>query len=572
MRLLTYIEALRPFYPGLGEGRKWNGTTKAADVQHCPRLEEWPGFWTEVHKVIRECSGKEFRTLKPPGAAKEPRRFGHGQQAQQYQPLLSAVDVSNLLDITIGRPVMDILRNAYGIDAGFEGPRSAVPIGDPNRVLCVPRVHIWQKKTNMPPIAGNKPLVTIGVKPSWVLYLPPHIITTFNQQRNRILAQPRRRRCQNELVRAVSQMFAHMHINNVSYGVLTTYHSTYFFKRIDDQGKYPRLLVSPLIKRTDMGESSLVAAFVGLAVLAFRKEHGTAALGTPGQVCRVLDTNPATSRQHLVVHSPTRETPLDGFIRGVRRGHGDPHVRVRVWFAEFLSRNLASTFRGVLEVGQVPREVVFKVYDLSIPEVADVCADELKAYAALTPIQGTIVPKIWVVGTLYGIYRVIAMDPCGEPVPEPPPPEFYEQAPALFRAIHDHGVVHNDIDLRNFLVSHGQYRVIDLNSAKLGTPTQIEREERYLQGLLQRMKKGYIYRSQGASGHKMEIQEAGEGGDAGASKDEETWGLKNEGDGGLKCEGLGHEENEKGNWEWGEKESEESKYEELTCGWECPSL
>ncbi|KAF3232500.1 hypothetical protein TWF192_003120 [Orbilia oligospora] len=358
MRLLTYIEALRPFYPGLGEGRTWNGTTKAADVQHCPRLEEWPGFWTEVHKVIRECSGKEFRTLKPPGAAKEPGRFGHGQQAQQYQPLLSAVDVSNLLDITIGRPVMDILRNAYGIDAGFEDPRSAVPIGDPNRVL----------------------------------------------------------------------------------------------------------------------------------------------------------------------------------------------------------------------LGQVPREVVFKVYDLSIPEVADVCAEELKAYAALTPIQGTIVPRIWVVGTLYGIYRVIAMDPCGEPVPEPPPPEFYEQAPALFRAIHHHGVVHNDIDLRNFLVSHGQYRVIDLNSAKLGTPTQIEREERYLQGLLQRMKKGYIYRSQGASGHKTETQGAGEGGDMGVPKDEETWGLKDGGGGVPKCEELGHEENEKRNWEQEEQERQEPTYEGPTLDWECPSL
>ncbi|KAF3218347.1 hypothetical protein TWF679_000874 [Orbilia oligospora] len=415
MRLLTYIEALRPFYPGLGEGRTWNGTTKAADVQHCPRLEEWPGFWTEVHKVIRECSGKEspltafqFRTLKPPGAAKEPGRFGHGQQAQQYQPLLSAVDVSNLLDITIGRPVMDILRNAYGIDAGFEDPRSAVPIGDPNRVL--------------------------------------------------------------------------------------------------------------------------------------------------------------------LVGGPTGERPLDGFIRGVRCSRGDPHVRVRVWFVEFLSRNLASTFRGVLEVGQVPREVVFKVYDLSIPEVADVCAEELKAYAALTPIQGTIVPRIWVVGTLYGIYRVIAMDPCGEPVPEPPPPEFYEQAPVLFRAIHHHGVVHNDIDLRNFLVSHGQYRVIDLNSAKLGTPTQIEREERYLQGLLQRMKKGYIYRSQGASGHKTETQGAGEGGDMGVPKDEETWGLKDGGGGVPKCEELGHEENEKRNWEQEEQERQEPTYEGPTLDWECPSL
>ncbi|RVD84267.1 uncharacterized protein DFL_006028 [Arthrobotrys flagrans] len=496
MRLLTYIEALRPFYPGLGQDRKWNGTTRAADVQHCPGLEEWPGFWAGVHKVIRECNGKEFRTLKPPSTTKEAVRLGHSKQTQQHQPLLSAVDVSNLLDITVGRPVTDILRSAYGTDAGFEGPRSAVPIGDPNRVLCVGQMPVRQKKTNMHPITRNKPLLIIDVKPSWVLYLPPHITITFNQQRHKILTQPRGRRYQNELIRAVSQMFAHMHINNVLYGVLTTYHSTYFFKRIDAEGKYPRLLVSPLIRRIDIGESSLVAAFVGLAVLASRQGHGRVAHGTPGPFCRVLDANPGTNRQHLVVDGPIGTQPLDGDTRRVRRSRGDPRIRVRIRLVEFLSRNLASTFRGVLEVGQVPREVVFKIYDLSIPEVADVCADELKAYDALGPIQGTIVPRIWAVGTLYGIYRVIAMDPCGYPVPEPPPPEFYEAAPALFRAIHGHNVVHNDIDLRNFLVSQGQYRVIDFNSAKIGTPAQIEHEERYLLSLLQKMKKGYIYRSQ----------------------------------------------------------------------------
>ncbi|KAK6356371.1 hypothetical protein TWF718_000732 [Orbilia javanica] len=509
MRLLNYIEALRPFYPGLGQERKWNGTTKAADARHCPMLEEWPGFWTEVHQIIRECSGKEFHTLKHPRTAKEAMKLGYSKQAQQHQPLLSAADVSNLLDITVGRPVRDILRNAYGMDAGFEDARSAVPIGDPNRVLCISQVPaVRQKKTNMPPIAGNKPLMVIDVKPSWVLYLPPNIITIFNQQREKIRAFTKGKRCQNELLRAVSQTFAHMHINNVLYGVLTTYHSTYFFKKIDGDGKYPRLLVSPIIRRTDIGENSLFAAFVGLAVLAFRQGNRASAHGTPGPFYRVLDVSPSTSHQHLVSDGPIGTKPLDGDARRVRRGRGDPPPRVRVRFLDFLSRNLASTVRGVLEVDRVPREVVFKIYDLSIPEVADVCADELKAYDALTPIQGTIVPKVWVVGTLYGIYRVIAMDPCGEPVPEPPPPEFYEEAPELFRAIHELNVVHNDIDLRNFLVSRSRYRVIDFNSAKIGTPAQIEREERYLETLLQRMQKGSGKLGRELEGKKQEPEAA----------------------------------------------------------------
>ncbi|KAK6499649.1 hypothetical protein TWF481_010012 [Arthrobotrys musiformis] len=495
MRLINYLEALRPSYPGLGQDRKWNGTTGAADVQYCPRLEEWPGFWTEVRQVLRESSGRDFRALKHP-KNREGTGLGGIQQARQNQPLLSAAGVSTLLDITIGHPVGEILRTVYDIETTFEGPRSGVTIGDPSRVLCVPQEPTWQKGTNVHPIACNKPLMVINAKPSWVLYLTPYIITTFNQQRDKILSQPRGRRCQNELVRAVSQMFAHLHINNLTYGVLTTYHSTYFFKRLDVEGAHPRLLVSPIIRRTDIGEKSLAAAFVGLAVRSFRQGHRTAALGTPGPFPRVLEANQRTNRKHFVVDGPpqTLSHPFDGHTRRVRRGRGDPPARVRARFVRFLSRNLASTFRGVLEVdGRVPREVIFKIYDLSTPEVAGVCDDELKAYAALTPIQGTHVPRIWAVGTLYGIYRVIAMDFCGSPVPQPPPPEFYEQAPVLFRAIHGYQVVHNDIDLRNFMVLHGRYRVIDLNSAKIGTPEQILREERYLKNLLHKMREGYIY-------------------------------------------------------------------------------
>ncbi|KAK6531334.1 hypothetical protein TWF281_008145 [Arthrobotrys megalospora] len=520
MRLLDYIEALRPFYPGLGEDRKWDGTTKAAQTQHCPRLEEWPGFWDDVHGIIRECSGVEvrqasqtnlkiifgnvwslktniykvpkqhanaskFRALQTPKTTKGATKLG--QQTQQ--PLLSDLDVANLLQEAVGRPVKNILHSAYGIDATFEDPRSGIQIGDPNRVLCVSE-PIQQTKTNEPPITGNKPLVTIEVKPSWVLYLPPNIATIFNRERHLIYSK--RKKGQSELTRAIAQMFAHMHINDLSYAILTTYHSAYLFKRIDAKGNFPRLLVSPIVRRGDIGENSMVAAFVGAAVLAFRERRWEEIPRTLDSTLRILDINPGTDHQHLVVDGLGTQ-PLSGNTGRAARGTAVPPSGVHVQFTEFVSRNLASTFRGVLHVGQLRRNVIFKVYDLSIVEIADVCRDELNAYAALTPIQGTHVPRIWAVGTLYGIYRVIAMQPCGEPVPEPPPPQFYEQAPILFQAIHSHGVVHNDIDLRNFMVSHGhQYWVIDFNSAKIGTPAQIKSEERYLGTLLKKMKKGYI--------------------------------------------------------------------------------
>ncbi|KAK6363616.1 hypothetical protein TWF730_001040 [Orbilia blumenaviensis] len=378
----------------------------------------------------------------------------------------------------------------------------------------------------MSPLSANKPLMVIDVKPSWVLYLPPYLRGSFNRQRHSILLKPRRKRYQHEMVRAVSQLFAHMHANNVEYGVLTTYHSTYFFKRIDTGhgDQIPRFLVSPIINKTDMGARSLVAAFVGITVIGSRGGLWAPNLGTPGPCFRSLDVSPGTAPQHLVV-CDTRTRPFEGFDGRARRVRGGPQLKVQVRFVKFLSRNLASTFRGVLEVGRIRRDVILKVYDLSTPEIAAVCDDELKAYVALTPIQGTHVPKVWAVGTLYGIYRVIAMDHCGDPVPEPPPPEFYEQAPKLFRAIHGLKVVHNDIDLRNFLVSHGHhYWVIDFNSARVGTPEQVDCEARYLKNLLDRMKRGYIVPK------PLDRERPGEEGLKDSNIKNEGWGSEEPGD------------------------------------------
>ncbi|KAF3905489.1 hypothetical protein ABW20_dc0108501 [Dactylellina cionopaga] len=85
------------------------------------------------------------------------------------------------------------------------------------------------------------------------------------------------------------------------------------------------------------------------------------------------------------------------------------------------------------------------------------------------------------------------MEPCGGPVPEPPPTEFYEQVPRLFEAIHSQGVIHGDIALRNFTVSEGnKYWLIDFNSSRRGTEKDLEREERCLREILGRMKEGYL--------------------------------------------------------------------------------
>jgi hypothetical protein len=97
-------------------------------------------------------------------------------------------------------------------------------------------------------------------------------------------------------------------------------------------------------------------------------------------------------------------------------------------------------------------EVVCKVVDiLSYPDAADFLDDEVRAYAALEHLQGNVIPKLYGFYEVWGILRLIALEPVGNAIPEDEQINrtLRTKMKTALRCIHLAGFIHGDIARRN---------------------------------------------------------------------------------------------------------------------------
>ncbi|EPS40729.1 hypothetical protein H072_5413 [Dactylellina haptotyla CBS 200.50] len=491
MKLIDYLEAHSPPSLVIRESPTREVVSNAVDGHRCPELGEWRNFWGEIQAIFNRFKNREFKALKEA-------REGFLWNNRLHRNVSSGRDVQLAVSNIVGRPVGEILGRVFGIDAGFGDARVTVKVGDPDRVLFALREQPDSTTGNC--IFFNEALLAIEVKVSWTLDLK-NLRALYNEElRDARMATDNTG--QSELLRAVAQVYAYMVVNNLAYGALTTYDSTYFFHLFEDGGK-PRFEVSPEVKQEDNGYRSLVAAFVGVSArcwLDLRHSPGvpgktqTLVSGAPKPVAANPKAQAVAPDQNLF-KVPVTVSLDNGFDLFTESGPGLDRcfAEVAVTFERFISRNLASTSHGSLIYGQHTKAVILKVYDLSSADISRVCEKEIEIHSALSLLQGTHIPKLWAIGTLWGLFKIIAMEPCGVPVPTPPSLEFYEQAPKLISAVHSQGVVHGDFALRNFTVSEGnKYWLIDFNSSRRGNLKDFQREQCAADEQLRRMKAGYI--------------------------------------------------------------------------------
>lgn len=99
-----------------------------------------------------------------------------------------------------------------------------------------------------------------------------------------------------------------------------------------------------------------------------------------------------------------------------------------------------------------PLEAICKVVDVSHHLEAESLNAEARAYAALKHLQGVVIPTLYGFYTVWGILRLIALEPVGQAITET---ETINQQlrqkmrDALYR-IHRAGYVHGDVARRNF--------------------------------------------------------------------------------------------------------------------------
>ncbi|KAF3905461.1 hypothetical protein ABW20_dc0105118 [Dactylellina cionopaga] len=284
-----------------------------------------------------------------------------------------------MLNTAIGHHVGEILGSVYGINAAFGDPRITINIGNPSSVLfAIPEQSI---KSQTAPSTIYQALLVIEAKAPWALNLQnlQIIYNLYNEEQNIARAAGELIE-KSELLKAVNRVYAYMALNNLTYGALTTYNSTYFFRRTN--GESLRFDVSPEIKLGDTRDSSLIAAFVGLAVRSWRETRSQTILKTVQRfISSVPHSEIVSSKVH---HSVFASEPLDpgfeSFFKHEREGTGQSPTRneIAVEFEKLISRNIGSTVYGVLKSGVTKKSVVLKVYDLSNEDIGRVCKQEVE--------------------------------------------------------------------------------------------------------------------------------------------------------------------------------------------------
>jgi tRNA A-37 threonylcarbamoyl transferase component Bud32 len=106
---------------------------------------------------------------------------------------------------------------------------------------------------------------------------------------------------------------------------------------------------------------------------------------------------------------------------------------------------------------------------LRYPDAADFLAREVRAYAALEHLQGNVIPKLYGFYEIWGILRLIALQPVGDAIPED---EQIDQTlrtkmKTALQCIHLAGFVHGDIARRNFCRrANGVVFLVDLERCR----------------------------------------------------------------------------------------------------------
>jgi hypothetical protein len=249
--------------------------------------------------------------------------------------------------------------------------------------------------------------------------------------------------------RAITQLWGYLSVNNLKYGILTTFNDTYFFKREFSEGQgVSRLEIS---KSVSIGDSSVpivgaLCYFSGLLL----ESH----LYAPPYSTLILRLKSAPNvNKYKVTH-----VDISDFRFGVAT---DFQTGANVILGEYSPNKTA----------------IFQMLDSTKPRATTMFFTELEAYRRLDGLQGTVVPNLHYSYLMSAFLFSLILQHCGQPISQTQFREFYEHILNAVKAVHQRGVLHGDIALRNILIDSTSNKVVlvDFGVASfLGTPADNE--------------------------------------------------------------------------------------------------
>ena len=249
----------------------------------------------------------------------------------------------------------------------------------------------------------------------------------------------------------IIEIYAYMGHNELQYGILSTYESTWFLRRPPDDPN--KLLISDSVA-TEAANPTLLQCFAYIMSLARRSPNSPAPFLAP-QSPPTADCKPPSEKCDDASNRSQAGTEEDSEEPRVEQPEGSPELENFGWDGLKVIDVLGYGRRGTVYKAVLRgEEVSYKLFDLwKHPDYEEEFLHEGEIYTYLKELQGHTIPKLKGFGYTAGGFLVFATEIAGSPiiVEELSDQERNEIVTAL-SGIHDRGILHNDIRPENILI------------------------------------------------------------------------------------------------------------------------
>ncbi|KAK2465075.1 hypothetical protein APHAL10511_002883 [Amanita phalloides] len=425
-------------------------------------LVPWTSFPNDIHQAIQSATARLPHLHSTPFTL----RIVTDARLVENEEMLRAHAIFALHDA-----VEQVLAR-LGVNGRFAlpgGGKIAI-VGDPD-FSWITRSTGWQH-----------PKLIVEYKTWWAANLT-YVAEAFNGTRDDTLSK--------QSLEALQQIYGYMTFNNNKFGILTNWQRALFLCRIETSNR--KTLQYYLIELDRPVCMSMLKAWVGMVLLAeadWFYASPTISSGPPGLNFGTSTIAARKQREKAFQDAQKyRMLPDDGTYKCItldfrlccfnlssaRRGSMGCVVD-----AQFLTPSMWNLNPKL--------HVICKVVDvLRYPDAADFLVREVRAYAALERLQGIVIPKLYGFYEVWGVLRLIALEPVGNAIPEE---EQINQTlrtnmKTVLRRIHLAGFIHGDIARRNFCRrANGVVFLVDLERCRrFRNQSELDNEMNEVDGL-----------------------------------------------------------------------------------------
>lgn len=295
----------------------------------------------------------------------------------------------------------------------------------------------------------------------------PHFFSQSPESRDRNARQS---------IEALEQIYGYATFNENKYSVLSNWKRAWFFRRAEVRGR--KTLYYAKVELNSPNGSSMLKAFVGMVLIArLDWSHSSATPCTPPPSRHFSEGNDGRKTQRRAYEAAMKySVPIKDKMY--------PLTPLDYRLCDF-GPNWSRTSQGCVvsvslarQHGQSHLAAICKMVDVvQSPHGGQELAYEAAVYAALSALQGTVIPHFHGYYEVWGILNLLVLEDVGNSVGDDKPltPDLRKKMKSALACIHRLGYLHGDVARRNFCIRKGKVFVIDFERST-PSPTMAQQQ------------------------------------------------------------------------------------------------